>query len=335
MPHKLPKYVKRVRSKGKDYFYFDTGKRVDGRRIYSALPDIRSLEFGGSYAAMLGHRNRHGAIEIVRVPKLIDLYQKSPAYRGLSDGSKRIYDIYLRRLEKLLPTAPVAEITRGDMQRLIDGMADTPGAANTFLGACGALFKWGLGREYLRENPCDGIEAFKLGEHAPWPEAVLSAALTSRDDRIRLLAHMLYYTAQRINDVLAMMWSDIDGNRLTIRQRKTKKVYQIPLHSALRTELAKTHRVGLTIITDEKGRPLRAETARRRLKDFVTGYGVDRVPHGLRKNAVNALLEAGCSAAETAAISGQSLQMVEHYAKQRNQEKLADAAILQWEGNAR
>jgi hypothetical protein len=59
------------------------------------------------------------------------------------------------------------------------------------------------------------------------------------------------------------------------------------------------------------------------------------VPHGLRKNAVNALLEAGCSAAEAASISGQSLQMVEHYAKQRAQARLADAAVLKWQGHGK
>lgn len=55
------------------------------------------------------------------------------------------------------------------------------------------------------------------------------------------------------------------------------------------------------------------------------------VTHGLRKNAVNALLEAGCSTAETAAISGQSLGMVEHYARARNQQALGTAAVLLWE----
>jgi hypothetical protein len=55
------------------------------------------------------------------------------------------------------------------------------------------------------------------------------------------------------------------------------------------------------------------------------------VPHGLRKNAVNALLEAECSTAEVSAITGQSLQMIEHYAKHRNTAKLASTAILKFE----
>ena len=43
------------------------------------------------------------------------------------------------------------------------------------------------------------------------------------------------------------------------------------------------------------------------------------------------LLEAGCTTAEVQAITGQSMQMVEHYAKQVNQKKLAASAILKWE----
>ena len=50
-----------------------------------------------------------------------------------------------------------------------------------------------------------------------------------------------------------------------------------------------------------------------------------------RKSAVATLLEAGCTTAEVQAITGQSMQMVEHYAKQVNQKKLAASAILKWE----
>ena len=48
--------------------------------------------------------------------------------------------------------------------------------------------------------------------------------------------------------------------------------------------------------------------------------------HGLPKSA-----EAGCTDAGTVAITGQSRDMVEHYAKQVNQRRLTAAAILKWE----
>jgi hypothetical protein len=43
------------------------------------------------------------------------------------------------------------------------------------------------------------------------------------------------------------------------------------------------------------------------------------------------LLEASCTDAEVCAITGQSREMVEHYALQVSQRRLAAAAVLKWE----
>jgi hypothetical protein len=59
------------------------------------------------------------------------------------------------------------------------------------------------------------------------------------------------------------------------------------------------------------------------------------VIHGLRKSAVVFLLEAGCTDADVSAITGQSREMAEHYAKQVNHRRLAAAAILKWEAAER
>lgn len=336
LPHKLPKYVKIVHSKGRTYYYFDTSLKADGKRIYTRLPDLRSMEWGGAYSACMGHRTRGlTAGNVMRIPRLVDLYQRSKPYKDMRASSRRLYDIALRKLEKLLPTAPVARITRLDMRKLIDGMADTPGAANTFKAVSGALFKWAVEHEYMSANPVEGIEPIPMGEHEEWPEPVLDAALASDDDRVRLLTHMLYFTAQRINDVLSMRWTDIQDGRINVTQRKTGKELSIPIHEDLAAELAKTLRRGLLICTNDRGLPLHEETARQALKAFCAEHGAKRVPHGLRKNAVIALLEAGCTIAETASISGQSLRMVEHYAKGRNQRKLSTAAVLKWQGTTR
>jgi hypothetical protein len=46
------------------------------------------------------------------------------------------------------------------------------------------------------------------------------------------------------------------------------------------------------------------------------------------------LLEAGCTTAEVSSITGQTYEMVEHYARQVNQRKLAAALILKWGGTS-
>lgn len=330
------KYIRKVRAKGRDYYYFNTGRDVNGKTVWKRLPDADDPSFWPTYGALLGHRNRRPA-SVLTVPKLIDLYQKSRHYKDLAESTRRLYDIKLRRFAELMPTAPAAEVTRQDMRRLVDNMAETPGAANLFLGTTGALFTWAIKHEYVTSSPTTGIESMKMGEHDPWPKHVLDAALASDDARVRLLTHLLYFTALRINDALALTWSNIEGERLVVRPQKAQRRGQelsIKLHRELRAELEKTPRAALVIaINPATGRKWTDIAARKVLQEFAAGRGVKVVPHGLRKNAVNVLLEIGCSVAETASISGQSLQLVEHYAKKRDQAKLGDAAVLRWERN--
>ena len=52
--------------------------------------------------------------------------------------------------------------------------------------------------------------------------------------------------------------------------------------------------------------------------------------HGLRKSAVVMLLEGGCTTAEVQAITGQSMQMVEHYAKKVSQKRWGRLLNIEW-----
>jgi integrase len=235
----------------------------------------------------------------------------------------------------MLPTAPAGLLERKDVVRLIDRKAEQPGAANSLLRLTSALYKWGRERGHVENDPCRDIPMLDVGEYEPWPEDVLAAALKADDARVRLATHLLLYTAQRIGDVARMRWTDIRDGRLQVVQQKTGRALSIPLHTALAAELDRhAGRIGY-IFAGVGARPVEAATLRANLKTFAADRGAKVVPHGLRKNAVNALLEAGCSAAEAASISGQSLAMVEHYAKGRAQTRLADAAVLKWQGNGK
>lgn len=337
-------HIKRTRAKGRQYLYFRTGQRdAKGREILVRLPSPRDPGFGATYAALLAARSRRAnaraaAQAELTVTAFCDLYERSEHFRGLAAGTQRLYGISLAYFKKMLPTAPAAELERKDIVRLVDGRANTPGAANSLLRAINALYKWGRLRGHLENNPCRDVEELTVGEHEPWPDHVLEAALTARDDRVRLAVHLLLYTAQRIGDVVQMKWTDIgrDDNgdrRICVRQQKTGRQLLIPLHSALARELDRHGQSLGYIIAGVRARPLSQKQLRIDLQRFAASLGAKIVPHGLRKNAVNALLEAGCSAAETAAISGQTLQMVEHYAKARSQRKLGEAAILKWQGH--
>ena len=324
-------HMKRIRAAGADYLYFVTGRiKANGRPVLLRLPAFDDPEFRAVYGAHVrrleDERRDPGPLTLARLARL---YEASPKFRSLADGTQRLYLIYLQRLQAGLgEQAPAALIARRDVLAVADAMKT--GAANNFVKTVSALYVWARKHEIVDINPCRDIEPNDVGEHEPWPADLLEAALNTSDGDVRLAVHLLLYTGQRIGDVCALRWSDLVGDAICMTQRKTGRVLHIRVHGALGSELQKHDRSTETILA-LRGRALKPATLRARLKAFVAAHGHRAVPHGLRKNAVNALLEAGCSVAEVSAISGQSLAMIEHYAKRRAQAALGSSAILKWE----
>jgi integrase len=328
MPRELPKHVRRKVSKGHTYYYFDTGTKIAGKAVFKRLPDIRDPDFGRMLAAAQSGRTRRGTVKgPLTLAGLADLYERSPEFRGLAKTTQRSYQLNLDKARKRLGIAPADELRPSDVRLVHDEMADQTGAANQFVRVLGSLFSWARKRGHVSAKPVDGVELFDETPHEPWPEWLLKEALA--DESVRLPVALLYYTAQRIGDVCRMRWSDVREGVIAVKQQKTGKALAIPFHVELTKLLAAAPKTGLTIL-NRGGKPYREAALREMIQEWASKRDLHVVPHGLRKNAVIALLEADCSIAETAAISGQTLQMVEHYAQRRNQAKLASAAILRW-----
>jgi integrase len=195
------------------------------------------------------------------------------------------------------------------------------------------------------------VPKLKIGDGwAPWPwDAIEHFRRLARPDLWEAAALALY-TGQRLSDVLVMGWSDIEGRLISVVQSKTGKGLWIPIHRELKQVLTAIEvreneksenvvalRLSGMILTNSRDRAwtrdgFKASWQEELNRPEMVALRERRlVFHGLRKSAVVFLLEAGCTDAETAAITGQSRDMVEHYAKQVNQKRLAAAAILQWE----
>lgn len=340
-PRGLPPHVRRKKAKGKTYYYFDTGKRSDdGKPVLERLPDIRDkMHFGGSYASKMGQRNKlNGAagIVVLTIAQMIDRYQRSPDFTRLSPNTRAQYNIYLTVIDRAIGVAPVTEVTRATVRDLMDTMSDRPGAANATLRCIRALFGWAKGRELVSINPASDISLHDAKDYEPWPEALVAEAFEDEDRRVRLAVNLLFFTAQRIGDVCRLRWSDIRGGVLYVTQQKTKKDLEIPIHPRLDLVLGpRPNDDQRPLLPKLDGNLYDSGTIRDVLQAFAEKRGYKIVPHGLRKNAVNSLLECGCTAAETAAISGQSLSLVEHYARRRNTGKLAATAMQKLTGPKR
>jgi integrase len=326
---KLPKlkYVKYVRAKGNLYAYFNTGKTNSrGKRVWTPLPPPSTPGFYDSYLVMMGHRQRR--VEIVpTVASLADQFEDSPEFAALAMGTQKLYTSTLKRIREQLGKFPLHAVQRRHVREVVDNRLTGNGSRNAFLAVIGVLFAFGRNHELCDNEPTKDIKSFKIGQHEPWPEDVLAAGLKAEHERTRLAVNLLYYTGQRIGDVVRLKWTDIRDGVVYLTQQKTGTPLAIPLHSSLVLELDRTERRAETIISTYEGKPMTDQVVRRELKAFCDTFGLKLVPHGLRKNAVNALLEAGATVPEVGAITGQSFNVVEHYARKVSKIKLSRAAI--------
>lgn len=331
----MPPGVHRKTAKGHVYYYFNTGQKdTAGKPIMKRLPDLNAIDFGPAYSSALRSKSMRAKATTgaMTVRGLVELYEKSKVFASKAPSTKKTYGTYLARLVDMLGPAPAEGIERKDVVLMVDKLADTPGAANMLLAVTGALYKWGRARGHVTTRPVDDIDKFDTVDYEPWPDDLVTAALADEDPFVRRSVALLFYTAQRVGDICALRWSDLRGGRVQIEQEKRKHQMDFPVHTDLLPHLGKPEGLFVLMVN---GRQTKTEDVRRRLQSWAAARGHKVVPHGLRKNAVNSLLEAGCSVAETAAVSGQSLQVVEHYAKRRNTGKLGGAAILKWQNGNR
>lgn len=327
-----PKYLRRKRAKGRDYWYFDAGKRPDGTRELIALPPIKDPSFGGALArAQATRTNRKNRQGVLTLEGLIRLYEKSPEWHALSAATKMSYTRYLTRANAMVRdrsgnSPPARAILRTDVITLRDKMAETPGAASQMIRAIGALYAWAIDNEKATDNPAKAVKKFKATPHERWPDELLEDGLA--DPQVGLAVALLYFTGQRINEVVKMSWRDVSGDHMRVYVQKTKRHIEVAINPELAERLNGLDRPAVTILTNANGQPWTQSGLRQKLQDWAKGRGHKVVPHGLRKNAVVSLLKAGCTAAEVHGITDQSIQMIEHYAKGMSGLPLGRAAVI-------
>ena len=338
LPDNMP-YIKTVNAKGKEYLYFDTGQtNARGTKVYKRLPARNSKGFGGTYAALLSHRTRReNPPSVATINDLSRLYQKDSKFTSKSQGTQATYLVYIKQIEALIGVAPVYGLARRDVEEIMTRMQDRPGAAAMLLIVLRNMLDIAVKKEWIEKSPAQFVEppeADEDGDWEPWPEDLLQEALG--DPRVGLPVALLYYTGQRIGDVCKMRWDDIqDDETIYVKQQKGGKEVWPPLHAGLAEWLAKTPRVAATILHGRNNEPRKKATLRKHLQIWAAERGHEIVPHGLRKNAVETLLEVGCSIGEIASITGQSLQIVEHYARRFNRRRMGKTAMSKWDGESR
>ncbi len=321
--------VNKVTVRGRVYYY--------DRRTGERLPDDEAARKERMMEIAHGEKAAKPRPEIGTIGDLIVKFRGRPEYARLSANTRRAYGRFLSVLEADFADDMVDLIDREFIVELRDGMAETPRSADMMIQVVRRLLAYAVDRpsQYgLKFNPALGIG--KIGDNHPyeaWPDVLVEAIRRHAYPELRLAVEIGLGTGQRISDCAAMLWSQYDGRKIALRQRKTKTALVIPVTAELKAALDAAPWRAAVIATTRTGRPWRADHLRPELARVVRDLGYPGYSfHGLRKRTGRLLAEAGCTEKEIAAVLGhRSMAMVRLYTEAADQERLATAAIVKLE----
>jgi integrase len=263
-------------------------------------------------------------------------YFKSADFANLSPSSRRAYRVVLKPILAAHGHRLVRELPKAAARNVIEGIgAAHPGMANLTKAALSRVMTYAIELGIRTDNPFVGLKRYRLGTYHTWTDTEILQferhwPLGTRE---RLAFALLLYTGQRGGDVCKMLRSDIVDGCIRVAQDKARKgtinELMIPIHPALARALKAGPVVGMQhLITDARGRPLRALTELVGTAVKKAGLPPRCVAHGLRKATLRRLAEHGGTTKEIAAVSGhRSLSEIERYTARADQAGLAQAAI--------
>lgn len=320
---------------GKVYYYWRPGRGTEHGGQSVRLPDNPNT--ARFWSVVEAHKKPVQA-DLGGMARMIDAYQASPHYGQLKPTTRREYDRYMREVRDHLGKFTPDALGPSEVASLRDQLGKTPAKANAMVKAIAALYRWGRELGHARQNPAERIRLLKTGEHQPWPDWAWALTQAYFRPELRLACNLALYTGQRLGDVLRMQLGDIKGDSIIVRQAKTGKTLQIPLHSDLMPLVEECRSRGtIYLVAKRDGQPLTTDhfhamwTREVRRQELRRIRAEKVVFHGLRKSATVRLAEVGCSEKEIASITGMSMAMVQHYSKGADQKRLARQAMRKLE----
>lgn len=327
----LPKGVHRVVSRGREYFYWHPGRGTlhPGERV--RLPDDpTSPEFWVKLRSVQGT-----GTGVTTFGDVLDLYETSPQFAKLSDGTK---DQYRRQIviARAGFGALAADAIRSSMIRgVVDGLSDSPGSANNFLGVMRAVSAWGTTRDHFPASITEGVEPFdREGGHKPWTDAQIRAAHERLTGMVRRGVMLALYTGQRGSDVVRLGWTDLDEGGFRIVQRKTKREIWCPVVDELASEMAAWEKRPGPFVYQDGGRAHGRPYTRKLFSKHFDEVR-ETIPelagttlHGLRSTAVVRLRRHGLATAQIQDIIGMSMAMIERYSRFADKKASGKAAVF-------
>ena len=256
--------------------------------------------------------------------QIAEAYKQSPEFRRLSPTWQAASGYYMGLLADEIGWMSLADLSnrraRGCFYKIRDDNAVRPAKADKLVNVLRRMLGWAYERGMIEFNHAIGIGKLIPSTHSRaeriWSREQEAALLTAASPDFAILARFALLTGIRQADLTRLKWDQFDGRWLVYQPAKTMKATGIAVHlpvyalEPLRGLVDDLSRCSDYLLTTGQGHPWGLENIKKRFREALARAHLSQADltfHDLRGTLITRLLEAGCTDAETAAISGHTI----------------------------
>lgn len=335
MHHRL-KGINKVRGKLSNgavviyYYHRATGTRLAG--------EPGSPEFIASIAAAqskIQHKTEG------TLAGLFKDFEKTAKWRRLAPSTKKEYQRILTFWEKKFGNVPIAALEAKTFRRRViqwhdEFSAEKPREADNRVTILARVLSWAARDSDLKTNVLDGFDRAYESDRSDkiWLPEHVRAFMDVASPEMKLALVLALHTGQRQGDLLAMKWEAYDGERISVRQGKTKSFVNVKCTAALKATLDGLPQKSSLILTTKTGRQFKKRYFSSKWEETCTLAKIEGLHfHDLRGTTVTMLFQAGCNLGQIVSVTGHSLrraqEILDKYLARTS--TMADTAIAKFE----
>lgn len=172
-------------------------------------------------------------------------------------------------------------------------LAETPNMANRVLSVLRIVFQYAVEWQLCESNPCIGIKRHTEKKRDRYiTDDEYSAIRSVAPDRLQVIMELLYFTGQRISDVLKIRYSDLVEEGIVFQQQKTGAKLLIRWIPDLRATVERAKSLhgnlrALTLLHNRRGKAPDYSTTKEQWNEACKKAGVtDAHIHDLRAKSL-------------------------------------------------
>lgn len=318
------------------YYHRLTGARLSGQ---PGTPEF----LASIAAAEEKNRNRTSGT----LAGLIREFESTNKWRKLADSTRKEYRRILTFWESEYGTCPHVALEdkafRRDILKWHDAYSkDNAREADNRVTILARVLSWAAKDGPLDRNVLDTFDRAYHGDRSDkiWLPEHVNAFLDVAEPEMKLALVLALHTGQRQGDLLRLPWGNYDGERITLRQGKSRRagsqgrLVTIKCTKALKLTLDGLQKRSTLILTTKTGRAFKKRYFAEQWTKACTAANItDLHFHDIRGTTVTMLFQAGCNLGEIVSITGHSLrraqEILDRYLSRTS--TMADNAIAKLE----